>query len=112
MHHISHNGGVYSKDLDRKCTHLVSAKPTMDLDSSEKVKWAIKEIAEREAKRRAGKRIDGEDIRIVYEEWIWDCIGFDGRWKEDEYDAQRPRRLGRVSAGESQEAKSPQMVSI
>lgn len=99
VHHISHNGGVYSKDLDRKCTHLISAKPTSDPNSSEKVKWAVKEISERENKRRAGKRVDGEDIRIVYEEWIWDCVGFEGRWKEDGYDARKERPPGHITAG-------------
>jgi DNA replication regulator DPB11 len=101
VHHISHNGGVYSKDLDRKCTHLVSAKSTGDSQSSEKVKWAVKEISERDTKRRSGKRVDGEDIRIVYEEWIWDCVGFEGRWMANAYDARKQRPVGRVSAGQS-----------
>ena len=100
VHYINHNGGVYSKDLDRKCTHLISAKPTADSQSSEKVKWAMKEVSDRENKRKAGKRVDGEDMLIVYEEWIWDCVGFEGRWKEEEYDARKARRPGRIRAGE------------
>jgi len=100
VHYINHNGGVYSKDLDRKCSHLVSAKCTTDPQSSEKVRWAVREISERDVKRTAGKRVDGEDIRIVYEDWIWDCVGFEGRFKEEEYEARRARRPARLTAGE------------
>jgi DNA replication regulator DPB11 len=89
---------VYHKDLDRSCTHLISAFPTRDpkAKTSEKIKWALKEIGDREMQRRRGKRVDGEDIRIVYEEWIWDCVAFSGRWKEEGYDARKPRATGKV----------------
>lgn len=102
VQYINNNGGVYSKDLDRSCTHLVSNKPTNSKQSSEKVKWAVKEVNERDAQRRAGKKVDGEDMKIVYEEWLWDCIGYEGRWREDGYDARKTRRTGKVSAGQSQ----------
>ncbi|KAL1411271.1 protein kinase activating protein dpb11 [Vanrija albida] len=95
---INEAGGVYSRDLDRSCTHLVSAYPTTDPKSkqSEKIKWAVKELGERAMLRRRGRRIDDADMCIVYESWIWDCVGFHGRWSEDAYDARKPRRDGRV----------------
>ncbi|ORY32222.1 hypothetical protein BCR39DRAFT_523376 [Naematelia encephala] len=96
--YITQYGGIYSKDLDRTCTHLVSAKSALDSKSSEKVKWALKEIQDRDIARRRGKKLVDDDIRIIYEEWIWDCVGFAGRWKEDSYDARKPRRRGKVSA--------------
>lgn len=93
IRYIQQYGGTYSKDLDRSCTHLVSAFPTSDpkAKASEKIKWAMKEIGDRAMGRRKGRKVDGDDIWIVYEHWIWDCIGFRGRWKEDAYDARKPR---------------------
>ncbi|WWD01536.1 hypothetical protein V866_008481 [Kwoniella sp. B9012] len=96
--YIEQYGGKYSKDLDRTCTHLISAKPTNEPRSSEKVKWALREIAELEARKRKGVRTDEEEMKIVYEEWIWDCVAYNGRWKEDWYDARKPRRGGKVVA--------------
>ncbi|KIR24754.1 DNA replication regulator DPB11 [Cryptococcus deuterogattii LA55] len=96
---ITNNGGEYSKDLDRDCTHLVSAHPTSDKRRSEKVKWALRENAENEARRRKGVR-DERDILIVYEEWIWDCVAYRGRWPSDKYDATKPRRGGKVDPEE------------
>jgi DNA replication regulator DPB11 len=101
VHYINSNGGLYSKDLDRTCTHLIANKPTTERNPSEKVKWAVKEVAAREALRRAGKKVEDEDMRIVYEEWVWDCVACEGRWKEDWYDARKVRRAARASAGES-----------
>ncbi|WVF72304.1 hypothetical protein IAT40_007117 [Kwoniella sp. CBS 6097] len=96
--YITANGGQYNKDLDRTCTHLISAKPTSEPRSSEKVKWALREIADLEARKRRGVRTDEEEMKIVYEEWIWDCVAYKGRWKEDYYDARKARRGGRVQA--------------
>ncbi|EIW69569.1 hypothetical protein TREMEDRAFT_62429 [Tremella mesenterica DSM 1558] len=96
--YVNSNGGVYSKDLDRHCTHLISDKMTSEMKSSDKVKWALKEIKSREASRRAGKKSKGEDMKIVYEDWLWDCIAYEGRWKEEKYDARKPRRTGKVKA--------------
>ncbi|OCF35397.1 hypothetical protein I316_02947 [Kwoniella heveanensis BCC8398] len=96
--YITANGGQYNKDLDRTCTHLISAKPTSEPRSSEKVKWALREIADLEARKRRGVRTDEEEMKIVYEEWIWDCVAYQGRWKEDYYDARKARRGGRVQA--------------
>ena len=93
-------GGEYSKDLDRTCTHLISAKQTSEPKQSEKVKWALREITTREVGRRRGKRLEGEDMKIVYEEWLWDCLGFRGRWKEELYDARKPRPKGKIEPGE------------
>ncbi|WWD15806.1 hypothetical protein CI109_100230 [Kwoniella shandongensis] len=95
---ITSNGGLYSKDLDRHCTHLISAKPTSEPRQSEKIRWALREIAELEARKRRGVKEDVEPMKIVYEEWVWDCVHYQGRWKEDAYDARKPRRGGKVNA--------------
>lgn len=98
VHWISEAGGTYSKDLDRSCTHLVTAQSTADSKGSEKVRWALRELADRDVSRRRGRKVSGEDMRIVYEEWVWDCVAFEGRWKEEAYDARKARREGRVRA--------------
>lgn len=95
---VNEYGGRYSKDLTRECTHLISAKPTSESKSSEKVQWACKELRDRTLARRRGKRLEGPDIRIIYEEWLWDCVAYHGRFSEDLYDAKRPRPAGKVRA--------------
>jgi DNA replication regulator DPB11 len=50
--------------------------------------------------RRRGKRYDDEDQAIVYEEWLWDCVGYRGRWPEKDYDARKPRAQGKVTPEE------------
>lgn len=55
-------------------------------------------MAARESAKKKGKKM--EDMKIVYEEWIWDCVGFRGRFKEEDYDAKKPRPKGRVKPGE------------
>lgn len=95
---VNEHGGRYSKDLTRECTHLISAKPTSESKSSEKVQWACKELRDRTLARRRGKRLEGPDIRIIYEEWLWDCVAYYGRFNEDHYDAKRPRPKGKVRA--------------
>lgn len=95
---VNAHGGRYSKDLTRECTHLISAKPTSESKSSEKVQWACKELRDRALARRRGKRLEDPDIRIIYEEWLWDCVAYHGRFNEDNYDAKRPRPVGKVRA--------------
>ena len=96
---VNNNGGQYSKDLDRTCTHLVTPTSTSTPKQSEKVKWALREIASSEtAKRRGGKKNE-HTMKLVYEEWLWDCLGYRGRFKEEDYDARRPRSKARIHAG-------------
>ncbi|GMK55402.1 hypothetical protein CspeluHIS016_0204580 [Cutaneotrichosporon spelunceum] len=98
---IMENGAIYSKDLDRSCTHLVSAHNALDKSKqSEKIKWALKEQGDRDAGRRRGRRYENEDQAIVYEEWLWDCVAYRGRWLEKDYDARKPRGTGKVTAEE------------
>lgn len=99
--YINRNGGTYSKDLDGECTHLISAKMTTERNQSAKVKWAVAGLAAAAADRRRGKKPEGTEIWIVFEEWIWDCVGYGGRWKEDMYDARKVRRTPRCRAGTS-----------
>ena len=98
VRYITEFGGTYNKDLGRTCTHLIAAKPTTEANQSEKVKWAMKENVERERKRRKWKK-DEQDMAIVYEEWIWDCVAYRGRFAEQGYDASKPRPRGKVRAG-------------
>lgn len=100
VRYINDYGGIYSKDLDRSCSHLVLAKSSTESKGSEKVKWALKELQDRDIARRRGKKVEGDDIKIVYEEWIWDCVAYNGRWKEADYDARKPKKQGRVTASE------------
>lgn len=93
---VNAHGGTYSKDLTRDCTHLISAKPTSESKSSEKVQWACKELRDRALNRKRGKKVEGHDIKIIYQEWLWDCVAFHGRFDEDKYDAKRPRPVGKV----------------
>lgn len=58
----------------------------------------MKELRDRDLSRRRGKKVEGHDIKICYEEWIWDCVAFCGRFQEDRYDARKPRPEGRVRA--------------
>lgn len=76
----------------------MSAFPTSDpkAKASEKIKWALKEIGDRAMARRKGRKVEGTDIWIIYEQWIWDCVAFRGRWKEDSYDARKPRARGKI----------------
>jgi DNA replication regulator DPB11 len=101
---INTNGGIYAKDLDCNATHLVSATPTEVRQPSAKIKWAVGTLKVSEAARRAGRVVETEDIKIVYEDWVWDCVGYEGRWKEDWYDARKVRRTSRTSYGESPSA--------
>jgi len=91
-------GGKYIKDLDRSCTHLIIPKPASESKSSEKVKFVLNDIRQRDLSRRRGKKVAGLDISICYEEWIWDCVGFMGRFKEDDYDARKTRKGGKLKA--------------
>ena len=61
----------------------------------------MSELANRAGSKRAGKKAEGAEIWIVFEEWIWDCVGYEGRWKEDMYDARKVRRTPRCLAGTS-----------
>jgi DNA replication regulator DPB11 len=99
-HYVDTNGGEYSKDLDRTCTHLVTPTSTSTPKQSEKVKWALREIASSEAARRRGGKRNEHTMKLVYEEWLWDCLGYRGRFKEDDYDARKPRPKARIQAGE------------
>lgn len=37
----------------------------------------------------------------MYEEWLWDCVGYRGRWLERDYDARKPRGKGKVTPNEA-----------
>lgn len=96
---VADNGGMYSKHLDRKCTHLVSAYPLDAPESkkSAKIKFVLDDLKDR---NRKGVKYEEEPITIVHEAWLWDCIGYRGRWPESKYDVSRPLEMARVKPEE------------
>jgi DNA replication regulator DPB11 len=62
---LEREGGVYLKSLNATATHLLCCVP----DTSAKLKWT------RDYNRT---RSQTGRIRIVWEEWFWDCIEFGG----------------------------------
>ncbi|KDQ15820.1 hypothetical protein BOTBODRAFT_54318 [Botryobasidium botryosum FD-172 SS1] len=82
---INDGGGTRVRDLNEDCTHMIlSGDASPD---SAKVAWARK-INE---KRKRSKVSPLPEIKIVWEEWLWDCIEFCGRWRESPYDISNPR---------------------
>jgi DNA replication regulator DPB11 len=77
---------------------LIIAKPVSESKSSEKVKFALSVQRDHDKERRRGIKVKGHDIRLCYEEWIWDCVGYFGRFKEDDYDARKPRLGAKLKA--------------
>ena len=61
---LAKEGGVYLKSLDATATHLLSCAS----ESSAKMKWA----------RDYNRMHLANPIRIIWEEWLWDCIEFGG----------------------------------
>ncbi|GJJ08723.1 hypothetical protein Clacol_002942 [Clathrus columnatus] len=80
---IEKQGGTHLRSLNAPVTHLLCSIPT-----SEKISRA-KEIN--------GKKGMGT-IRIIWEEWFWDCLEFHGRWGEQAYDIDRPRPARKLMA--------------
>jgi DNA replication regulator DPB11 len=81
-------GGVYSKNLDRTCTHLIVARPSSpctDFTPSAKVSWAlsIKPVLYTGGIQDAAPT---DYIHVVWEGWFWDCVEFRGRWLEERWD--------------------------
>ncbi|TCD70891.1 hypothetical protein EIP91_001199 [Steccherinum ochraceum] len=99
---VTQNGGTYVKSLERpiKVTHLIcfsestgeeGARGPWTSDLSEKMMYAKKFNERGEA-----------NIRMVWEEWLWDCLAHNGRFDEEEYLVSKPR---------PQRKKSPQAAS-
>jgi hypothetical protein len=106
---ISLHGGTYSPNLHRTCTHLIVSEPKPNSPSpldSAKVRWAMQVnaqiLSDQSYNRRArddwesgGRRAPepetrdvGGRIRVVWEGWLWDCIKFGGRFREELWDAE------------------------
>jgi twin BRCT domain len=72
---IVEHGGTFSKDLQiSRLTHLLCGGDG-DGGTSEKIKIAMKYNEE-----QAKKAVDAATIHIVWEEWFWDCLEFEGRF--------------------------------
>ncbi|KAF8512497.1 hypothetical protein JB92DRAFT_2928157 [Gautieria morchelliformis] len=75
---LAKEGGVYLKSLNATATHLLCCVS----DTSAKLKWT------RDHNRTQSQT---DQIRIVWEEWFWDCIEFGGRWDESSYEITKAR---------------------
>ncbi|KZT29900.1 hypothetical protein NEOLEDRAFT_1084778 [Neolentinus lepideus HHB14362 ss-1] len=75
---VRKEGGAYVKDLTRltKVTHLLCAGD----DITDKMRYAEK-FNEKE----------GANIKVVWEEWFWDCLEFGGQFDEELYKVTHPR---------------------
>ncbi|KAI0050525.1 hypothetical protein FA95DRAFT_1593917 [Auriscalpium vulgare] len=75
---LTQEGGKYEKDLGRpvRVTHILCSGN----EETDKMKYARKFNSQREA-----------NIRLVWEEWFWDCLEFGGRFDEKEYLVTHPR---------------------
>ncbi|KAF9650190.1 hypothetical protein BDM02DRAFT_3259867 [Thelephora ganbajun] len=75
---VTYNKGLFIKNIERpvKVTHLLCSGD----EKTEKMKCAEKFNKKGEA-----------NIKLVWEEWFWDCIHFGGRWPEDKYLVTNPR---------------------
>jgi hypothetical protein len=85
---IQANGGLFAKDLDRDVTHVLICGDTvgrepLELGSriveSEKAMWARKINSER--KKKASQKHGDKDvelIHVIWEEWFWDCMTYEG----------------------------------
>jgi hypothetical protein len=82
---ITEQGGQYVKEIERpvRVTHLLCSGD----EETEKIKYARKFNERGEA-----------DIRLVWEEWFWDCIEFGGRFDEEEYLVSKPRPERKVKS--------------
>lgn len=89
---LTANGGTYVKNLERpvKVTHLICGDECVIRNDdpggrkkSEKVLYAEKFNKRREA-----------DILLVWEEWFWDSLTFNGRFDEGDYliSKERPKQ--------------------
>ncbi|KAJ7584435.1 hypothetical protein C8J56DRAFT_951061 [Mycena floridula] len=89
---LKRHQGVYSRNLASQVTHLLCSTD----DKTDKIHLA----EEMNAK--------GTKIRLVWEQWFWDCIAFGGRFDEDKYHIRRPKpkpKLLSVTAAPSVAAK-------
>ncbi|KAG8881311.1 hypothetical protein FRB98_004423 [Tulasnella sp. 332] len=86
---ISFESGRYCKEVNERVTHLVVCSPVGSDEEvdSEKVKWAKGVNAQR---RKQGVLPAGL-IKIVWEEWLWDCKEWQGKWDEAKYRIEIPR---------------------
>ncbi|KAG9010067.1 hypothetical protein FRB90_008023, partial [Tulasnella sp. 427] len=88
---IEQNGGTYSKQLNHNSTHLVVCCPTDSAaNDSEKVKWARATNVER---KKSGSQAL---IQIVWEEWLFDSIDWQGKWDETNHRIDNPRPARKV----------------
>ncbi|KAF9790343.1 hypothetical protein BJ322DRAFT_1035700 [Thelephora terrestris] len=75
---ITYNEGIFAENIERpvKVTHLLCSGD----EKTENMKYAEK-----------FNNLGEANIKLVWEEWFWDCIHFGGRWPEDNYLVTNPR---------------------
>ncbi|TFK50096.1 hypothetical protein OE88DRAFT_1682172 [Heliocybe sulcata] len=91
---VKKEGGGYVKDLTRltKVTHLLCAGDEV----TEKMRYAEK-FNDKE----------GANIKIVWEEWFWDCLEFGGQFNEEQYKVTHPRPEKRRTSPERASSPPP-----
>ncbi|KAG8928385.1 hypothetical protein FRC01_006008 [Tulasnella sp. 417] len=83
---IQRHGGLYSKQLNHNVTHLVvCCKSDSAANDSEKVKWARGANMDR---KKSGVQFL---IQLIWEEWLFDSIDWQGKWEETDYRIENPR---------------------
>ncbi|KIO26339.1 hypothetical protein M407DRAFT_24424 [Tulasnella calospora MUT 4182] len=83
---IQRHGGSYSKQLNHNVTHLVvCCKSDSAANESEKVKWAKGANVDR---KKSGVQFL---IQLVWEEWLFDSMDWQGKWEETNYRIDNPR---------------------
>ncbi|KAG8965377.1 hypothetical protein FRC00_004533 [Tulasnella sp. 408] len=97
---IQRHGGSYSKQLNHNVTHLVvCCKSESAANESEKVKWA--RAANMERKKSGVQYL----IQLIWEEWLFDSIDWQGKWEEPNYRIENPRPSRKILP--EQEAHEP-----
>ncbi|THH28236.1 hypothetical protein EUX98_g5958 [Antrodiella citrinella] len=91
---VSKNGGTYVKNLERpvKVTHLVCSREddgTVDKENMNEP-WTSEKTDKMIYAQKFNERREA-NIHIVWEEWLWDCITYGGRFDEEEYSITKPR---------------------
>ncbi|KAF7331558.1 hypothetical protein MKEN_00035100 [Mycena kentingensis (nom. inval.)] len=76
---VLEHGGKWYPVIERpvRVTHLLCGGK----DETDKMKYAERFNRRKEA-----------DIKLVWEEWLWDCIEYKGRLEEERYSIQQPRK--------------------
>ncbi|KAH8094535.1 hypothetical protein BXZ70DRAFT_1072697 [Cristinia sonorae] len=90
---ITKHGGKYFKNLERpvKVTHVLCSREASE-DNADALDgpWVAEQTDKMIYAHKFNDRGES-DIKIVWEEWFWDCLEYGGRFNEDDYLVSKPR---------------------